>query len=96
MGILELISGDADDALAWSEKGLALAESQGDWVIRGVTLLSVGVANFRLGNLQRAEQLLHQGLRLSLESNSTYVIPNQLEILAWIMESRQRLSRPWS
>ena len=91
MGILELISGDADGALAWSEKGLALAESRGDWVIRGVTLLSVGVANFRLGNLQRAEQLLHQGLRLSLESNSTYVIPNQLEILAWIMESRQQL-----
>jgi serine/threonine-protein kinase PknK len=93
MGILELVTGDADSALAWSEKGLALAEARGDWVIRGVTLLSVGVACWRLGHLERAEQLLHKGLRLSLESNSTYVIPNLLEILAWIMDSRQQ-SRP--
>ncbi len=90
MGILELVTGDANDALTWSEKGLALAEAQGDWVIRGVTLLSVGVAYWRLGQLQRAEQLLQKGLRLSLESNSTYVVPNQLEILAWVMESRQQ------
>lgn len=70
-----------------------MAEARGDWVIRGVTLLSVGVACWRLGHLQRAEELLQKGLRLSLESNSTYVFPNQLEILAWIMDSRQQ-SRP--
>ena len=87
MGILELISGNAEAALAWSEKGLTVAESRGDWVIRGVTLLSVGVAAWRAGQVQRAEQLLKMGLRLSFESNSTYVIPNQLEILAWIMDS---------
>ena len=34
MGILELISGDAHAALAWAEKGLAVAESRGDCELR--------------------------------------------------------------
>ncbi len=36
MGWLDLISGDARGALAWSEKGLALAEARGDWAMRAV------------------------------------------------------------
>ncbi len=91
-GILELTSGDAHSALAWAEQGLALAESGGDWVIRGVALMGAGGACWRLGHLQRAEQLLQQGLRLSREvaatqGNVTHALPNQLETLAWVKES---------
>ncbi len=89
-GILELVSGDAESALAWAEKGLALAESRRDWVVRAVALMSTGVACWRTGQLQRAEQLLQKGLRLSLEGNATYALPNQLEVLAWVNESGGR------
>jgi serine/threonine-protein kinase PknK len=91
-GILELISGDADSALAWAEKGLVLAEARRDWVIRAVALMSAGAACWRTGQLQRAEQLLDRGLRLALEGNATYALPNQLEVLAWVKESS---GQPW-
>ncbi len=94
-GILELTSGDAHSALAWAEKGLALAESQRDWVIRAVALMSAGAACWRMGRPQRAEQLLQQGLRLSSEvvatqGNVTHALPNQLEVLAWVQESLEQ------
>jgi serine/threonine-protein kinase PknK len=88
MGWLDLASGDPSAALFWSEKGHVLAESHGDWSMRAVTLGSVGAAHWRLGNLDRAEELLHQGLQLALAFNDNFHLAIVLEVLAWISESR--------
>ena len=91
-GVMELTASDAEAALTWSEQGLALAESRGEWVIHGVASMAAGGACWRLGNLKRAEQLLRQGVRLAGEVAATQVsvthaLPNQLEALSWVKES---------
>jgi serine/threonine-protein kinase PknK len=87
---VDLTSGDARGALASADKCLALAESRGDWAMRAVALGSVGAAYWRLGDLQRAEQVVQQGLQLALQVNDKYAIANGLEVLAWITESCHR------
>jgi serine/threonine-protein kinase PknK len=86
-GWLDLISGDADGALAWFEKCLALTESRGDWSRRAQAIGSVGAAHWRLGHPERARQLYQQATQLALQVNDTYAVANGLEVMAWITES---------
>jgi serine/threonine-protein kinase PknK len=90
MGWLVLALGDPRTELDWSERGHALAESHGDWSMRAVTSGSVGAAHWRLGDLDRAEQLLHQGLELALEFKDNFHLAIVLEVLARICESRHQ------
>ncbi|MCV6986023.1 protein kinase [Mycobacterium shinjukuense] len=90
MSWVELISGDAHAALGWSDKCLALAESRGGLAIRGVAVGSVGVAQWQLGHLRRAERALQQSVQFALETDDRCALANGLEVLAWITESRQR------
>jgi serine/threonine-protein kinase PknK len=87
MGLMDLISGDAHGALAWTEKCLALAEPRGEWAVRAMALGAVGLARWRLGDLQRAKQLCQQSLQLTFQVNNTFVLAHGLEILAWVTES---------
>jgi serine/threonine-protein kinase PknK len=86
-GWLDLISGDADGALAWFEKSLAAAESRGDWSRRAQAMGSVGAAHWRLGDPHRAHQLYQQATQLALRVNDSYAVANGLEVMAWITES---------
>ncbi len=84
---MDLFSGDAHGALAWSEKCLALSEPRGEWGVRAFAMGSAGAAHWRLGHLQRAKQLCQQAFPLSLQVNDTFALANGLEVLAWITES---------
>ncbi len=90
MSWLDLISGDARSALAWSEKGVALAEACGDWAMRAVVMGSLGVSHWHLGDLPRAEQVVRDGLELAFEVNDKYAVANGLEVLAWISAARSQ------
>jgi serine/threonine-protein kinase PknK len=79
--------GDADQALGWFEKVLALTESHGESVYRSYALTAAGAARWRRGETRRAQQLLHDGLRLSQLVNDPVTCAQCLEALAWIAGS---------
>jgi predicted ATPase len=87
MGWLDLISGDARSALAWSEKGVELARARGDWAMRAVLMGSLGASHWHLGDAAHAEQVLRDGLKLAFEVNDKYAVANGLEVLAWICQA---------
>ncbi len=90
MSWLELVSGDARSALAWSEKGAELAQAGGGYEILAVALGTVGAAHWRLNDLDRAEQKLQQAIEIAIQVNDKYAVANALEVLAWVAESRHR------
>ncbi len=90
MSWLDLISGDARSALAWSEKGVELAQASRGYEILAVALGTVGAAHWCLSNLDRAEELLRQAIEIAVEVNDKYAVANALEVLAWVTDSRQR------
>jgi hypothetical protein len=90
MGWRDLISGDARSALAWSEKGVELAQSRGDWAMRAVMMGSLGASHWHLDDAPRAEQVLRDGIKLAFEVNDKFGVANGLEVLAWITEARHQ------
>ncbi len=88
MSWLDLICGDARSALAWSERGVELADARGDWAMRAVVMGSLGASHWHLDDVARAEQVLRDGLKLAFEINDKYAVANGLEVLAWISQAR--------
>jgi ATP/maltotriose-dependent transcriptional regulator MalT len=78
------ISGDSDRALMWLEKARVLADSLGESVWRSKGLVAMGVTLWRRGELERAQQVLKQGLRLSHVGHDMRTGAQCLEVLGWI------------
>jgi serine/threonine-protein kinase PknK len=87
MSTLDLMAGNTQGVLDWTDRCLALAESRGDWAVRAVAMGSNGVAHWRLGHLQLADQLLQEALQLALQVKDTFGLTHGLEALAWVTES---------
>ena len=77
-------AGETARALEWQEKALALATSRGEMVYRSFALWQLGVHWYRHGRPDRAEQLLHEGLRFAKSINDQRNIAGCLEGLAWV------------
>ena len=82
-------AGDTRRALSWQEKALALATSRGETVYRSYALWELGIRWFQHGRLDRAEQLLQEGLRVAQLINDQRNAAGCLEGLAWIAAQRK-------
>ena len=81
-------AGDTEGAVKWQEKALALATSRGETVYRSYALWELGIRWFGDGRIDRAEQLLHEGLRFAQLINDQRNVAGCLEGLAWISARR--------
>jgi non-specific serine/threonine protein kinase len=81
-------AGDTEGALEWQEKALALATSRGETVYRSYALWELGIRWFGDGRIDRAEELLDEGLRFAQLINDQRNVAGCLEGLAWIAAQR--------
>ena len=86
------IYGDSDRALMWLEKARVFTDSRGESVWRSKGLVAMGVALWRRGELERAQQVLKQGLRLSHVGHDMRTGTQCLEVLGWV-SARQHDTR---
>jgi non-specific serine/threonine protein kinase len=93
MGWLHDIFGNQKDSLNCFENVLTLAESRGESLWRSVALACVGVARWRLGDSDRAEQALRQGLQLSQIVSDHMYAAQCLLGLAWVAGSNHHQRR---
>ena len=93
MGWVREFQGDVSRALVWQEKALALTESLGESVYRSWVLWSVGIGWWRQGKLERAEELLNQGLQLSRLVDDPRHGAACLEALAWVCCAKKEVRR---
>jgi non-specific serine/threonine protein kinase len=93
MGWVRDLSGEPDQAMDWYEKALALTEPRDEAMYRGRALAAVGAGRWRQGELQSAQQMLRQSLRLTLLINDLWASVQVLEILGWIEESNDQPRR---
>jgi predicted ATPase len=80
--------GEMARALIWHERALALAESHGESVYREYALWSLGIGWWRHGQLDRAEQLLKEALRVTQLVDDPRQAAASLEGLAWIADAK--------
>ncbi|OBK13749.1 protein kinase [Mycobacterium asiaticum] len=78
------VAGDAQRALDWAEKALALAEPVHEAVNRSYVLGAVGISRLALGDVQTAERVLIEGLRLCRLTDAYWTGAQFLEGLAWV------------
>ena len=88
MGGLDLLAGDHRQAMSWFEKALALTEESDESMARSRLLLAAGVGCWQTGDLERAEQMLRECLRLAQRIDDRWTVANCLEGLAWVAESQ--------
>jgi non-specific serine/threonine protein kinase len=84
LGRAHELRGNVAEALAWNEKALALAESQGESVFRSWALLGIGIESWHKGDCHSAAELLKQGLQLAQQLGDRRTAASYLEVLAWI------------
>lgn len=82
------VSGDLDEAMSCFEAALELTKSQGDSIYQSRVLTSVGMGHWLLGEPQKAEPALTEGLRLAQLVGDPLNGAQSLETLAWIASSR--------
>ena len=87
------VAGDAERALQWAEKALALAESRHEANTRSYVLGIVGVGRFALGDLELAERLLSEGLRLCRTIDQSWTGSRFLDALAWVASANHDARR---
>ncbi|KQH80808.1 hypothetical protein AO501_20260 [Mycobacterium gordonae] len=81
---------DAHIAVAHAEHGLALSEARGhDIVLRTYLLAALSLSRLALGQLDRAEQDVREGLHLSQMISDTVTCATFLETASWIAAARQ-------
>ncbi|ART72862.1 protein kinase [Mycobacterium dioxanotrophicus] len=80
--------GDTGRALVWQEKALAIAVSAGETAFQSYGLWSIGIGWWRHGNVDRAEQLLQQGIQLAQLVDDARQCAALLEALGWIANAR--------
>jgi non-specific serine/threonine protein kinase len=80
--------GDTGRALIWQEKALAIAASAGETAFQSYGLWSVGIGWWRHGNIDRAEELLQQGIRLAQLVADARQCAALLEALGWIANAK--------
>jgi tetratricopeptide (TPR) repeat protein len=78
------LRGDLAEAVACYEKVLALTESHGESVFRSYALWGIGIARWREGDCDRADELLEQGVRLARQLNDRRTCASCIAGLAWI------------
>jgi non-specific serine/threonine protein kinase len=87
------LQGATDRALGYYEKMLTVVESHDEKVFRSYGLWSMGIAVWRQGEQDRAEQLLQDGLRLARLVDDPFAAATCLEALAWVAGGRRDARR---
>ncbi|MDF3313505.1 protein kinase [Rhodococcus sp. T2V] len=88
LGVAYALQGDSRRALASHEHILALLETHGEKVFHSWALWSMGITVWRLDDVDRAVQLLSDGLRLARMSHEPLATASSVEVLAWIASER--------
>jgi non-specific serine/threonine protein kinase len=88
MGFAVMQSGDLAEAASWYEKALAFTESRGESVWLSKVVISHGLGRWLHQDLERAQELLGRGLKLTLLVDDPLVGAQCLEMLAWVAVSK--------
>ncbi|WP_067899607.1 protein kinase domain-containing protein [Nocardia vaccinii] len=83
LGWAHEICGDMGRASERYRRVLSITEAQGEFLYRSAALRGLGVAAWQRGELDRAEQLLEESLRVNQGPNSPVLTAFSLESLAW-------------
>ncbi|MFI5717702.1 protein kinase [Nocardia sp. NPDC051750] len=78
------LRGDTTKAIEHQRNLIAITEECGELFYRSVALRSMGVAEWRRGEVSRAQELIHRSLRIDQPLDSPIAVAFGLEAMAWI------------
>lgn len=93
MGVAAVMLGDVAQAALCHERLLAATEDRGDLIYRGKSSMAGGWALWKLGDPERAKEMLRSGLRLSDQIDDYVGVTRCLTVLAWIEADQQNAKR---
>ncbi|WP_245740339.1 ATP-binding protein [Nonomuraea maritima] len=98
LGLLRLAlahsnQGEAEQAVAAAEEGLALCEAGQDRWHRSYTMMVLGIELWRQGDLERATELERRSLDVNRSLGDVLGEAITIEVLAWIAGSRRQYQR---
>ncbi|MFI2228909.1 protein kinase domain-containing protein [Nocardia testacea] len=93
LGLTYELSGDTAAAIELQERLIAITGARGGILYRALAMRSLGVAEWRRGNTDRAQELIEEALRIDRPLNSVLVLTFCLEALSWIACQRREAER---
>ncbi|MFQ6398014.1 protein kinase domain-containing protein [Nocardia sp. KC 131] len=87
------LRGDTSKAIVHQRNIISITEECGELFYRSLALRGMGVAEWRRGDTDRAQELLEQALRVDKPLSSSIVMAFGLEALAWIASDRNDIER---
>ncbi|MEV0111166.1 protein kinase [Nocardia sp. NPDC050799] len=93
LGLVYELRGETEKAIEHQQRLIAITEGCGEILYRTLALRSLGVAEWRRGNIDRAQELIEEALRVDRPLNSYLVVTFCLEALSWIADYRHEANR---
>ncbi|MET8800942.1 LuxR C-terminal-related transcriptional regulator, partial [Nocardia sp. NPDC004568] len=93
LGLTYEMRGETEKAIEHQQRLIAITEGCGGILYRALALRSLGVAEWRRGNIARAEELIEEALRIDRPLDSHLVVTFCLEALSWVACYRREAQR---
>ncbi|MET8800833.1 LuxR C-terminal-related transcriptional regulator, partial [Nocardia sp. NPDC004568] len=93
LGLTYEMRGETEKAIEHQQRLIDITGQCGGVLYRALALRSMGVAEWRRGNIDRAEELIEEALRVDRPLNSHLVLTICLEALSWIACHRHEAER---
>lgn len=93
LGVAHDLDDNFERAIACHEEVLAITEKHGESVYRSYSLLALGTAYFRQGDLESATHLVRQSLRLARLVDEPLTRASGLEVLGWVAARKRDFTR---
>ncbi|MFI6315507.1 protein kinase [Nocardia fusca] len=87
------LRGDTAKAIEHQRNLISITEECGELLYRSVALRSMGVAEWRRGEVNRAQELIGESLRVGRPLDSPIAVAFGLEAMAWIANDRNDTER---
>ncbi|WP_063057626.1 protein kinase domain-containing protein [Nocardia sienata] len=93
LGMTYEMRGETEKAIEHQQRLIDITEGCGGILYRALALRSLGVAEWRRGNVDRAQELIEEALRVDRPLNSHLVLTFCLEASSWVACHRREAER---
>ncbi|MEV3962255.1 protein kinase [Nocardia sp. NPDC050193] len=93
LGMAYEMRGETEKAIEHQQRLIAITGGCGGILYRALAMRSLGVAEWRRGNVDRAQELIEEALRVDRPLNSHLVLTFCLEALSWVACHRHEAER---